>query len=254
MRRVFPLLLVVAAAACGGGEPSGGGGEAAAPAADQPALIYQAKYSAEGARQWRRVHPVSARNLTGPMEMYELTRFPNAVEPTAAQRQAADDLLARCRAVAERKGWHDFDVAQKEGFALTHGDGIHYGNVKYITDDHILDPEHPEILMYYPTSKGLKLAGYMFLVRRPDAHGPQIGGPLTLWHYHVWQQARCLLGGIYVVGLPAEGGLCAQGVPGHQSPEMLHVWLVDHPDGPFATGMTLPEDSWKQKEVGHHGH
>ena len=67
--------------------------------------------------------------------------------------------------------------------------------------------------------------------------GPQPGGPLTLWHYHVWSFRSCLLRGLLVVGLPDESGSCERGVPTHRSPEMLHIWLVDHPLGPFSTSM-----------------
>ena len=31
-------------------------------------------------------------------------------------------------------------------------------------------------------------------------------------------------------------------VVSQKSPEMLHVWFVDHPDGRFASGMSLPEE------------
>ena len=29
---------------------------------------------------------------------------------------------------------------------------------------------------------------------------------------------------------------------GHESPEMLHVWFVDHTEGPYATSMRLPPE------------
>ena len=42
-----------------------------------------------------------------------------------------------------------------------------------------------------------------------------------------------------ITGLPDQDGRCERGVPMHRSPEMLHIWLVDHPRGPFSTSMYL---------------
>jgi hypothetical protein len=38
------------------------------------------------------------------------------------------------------------------------------------------------------------------------------------------------------------GGKCEKGVPSQYSGEMMHVWLIDHPEGDFATPMSLPTD------------
>ncbi|GAA0407184.1 hypothetical protein GCM10009530_69300 [Microbispora corallina] len=46
--------------------------------------------------------------------------------------------------------------------------------------------------------------------------GPAVGGPATPWHPHT---APCLPGD------------CATGQAGES--DMLHVWLVDYPGGPF---------------------
>ena len=85
------------------------------------------------------------------------------------------------------------------------------------------------------------LAGLMFYTRRSDERGPQVGGPLTRWHYHVWASPNCLVDGLLSVGSPRDGR-CARGEPAHRSPEMLHVWFLDHPEGPFATSMWLKPD------------
>jgi hypothetical protein len=42
-----------------------------------------------------------------------------------------------------------------------------------------------------------------------------------------------------ITGLPNAQGQCDRGVPTHRSPEMIHIWLVDHPLGPFSTSMHL---------------
>src|SRR5262245_11939733 len=96
--------------------------------------------------------------------------------------------------------------------------------------------------MFYDTHQGKKLTGYMFLVKEPFARGPQIGGLLTLWHYHIFSDDLCFDRGMIIVGVP-ENGRCARGIPQRRSPEMLHVWLIDHPFGQFSSQMIFPTDT-----------
>ena len=102
--------------------------------------------------------------------------------------------------------------------------------------------DKPEFLMYYDTPEGKGLAGLMFYVNKPRDWGPQIGGPLPLWHYHVWAPIQCLRGEMLLVGTADEQGRCEQGLPMQRSPEMLHVWFIDRPKGPFTSSMYLPDE------------
>jgi len=187
------------------------------------------------------------------MAIFEVTREPQARRPTGEQQRAADDFVRRCREAAEANGWYDFERAVADGYERMFEDEVHYVKRAFLKDGRVLDPTRPEFLMYYPTDEGKKLAGYMFLVEDPAASGPQIGGPLTLWHFHVWGRKKCLYEGLLVVGDADAEGRCAEGVPSHVSPEMLHVWFVDHPKGPFSTQMHL--EPWMIDELkGHHHH
>jgi len=113
-------------------------------------------------------------------------------------------------------------------------------NEEYLLDGRTLDPERPEYLMYYDTSRGKSLVGFMFYVSEIDERGEQIGGPLTVWHYHVWSRPHCFAKrGLLAVGFAGPEGECERGEPSFRSAEMLHVWLVDHPHGPFATRMRI---------------
>ena len=56
----------------------------------------------------------------------------------------------------------------------------------------MLDCDKPEFLMYYDTPQGKGLAGLMFYMDTPAGWGEQIGGPLTIWHYHVWAPIQCM--------------------------------------------------------------
>jgi hypothetical protein len=58
---------------------------------------------------------------------------------------------------------------------------------------------------------------------------PDIAGSLTQWHDH---QDLCWDGALVVGRLEADG-TCARGAFRATQP-MLHVWVQDHPCGPFA--------------------
>ena len=50
-----------------------------------------------------------------------------------------------------------------------------------------------------------------------------------------------MLQGLLPVGRPDERDHCTEGQVEHTSPEMIHLWLIDHPKGRFATNMSLPQ-------------
>jgi hypothetical protein len=161
--------------------------------------------------------------------------------PTPADASAAKDWLARCYEAAERNGWHDFEKGIADGFERMSRDPYHYRNREFMLDDRVLDPERPEFLMYYPKPDGTQgLAGFMFITRNLEEHGPQFAGRLTIWHYHVWARPQCVERDVIALDFATRDGACEQGEPRSRSPEMLHTWLIDHPKGPFATSMILP--------------
>ncbi len=164
------------------------------------------------------------------------------MEATPEQVLWAESFIRVCRESAERNGWFDFNEAKADGFvSMTKAPG-HYPNREFLFDDRILDPDRPEYLMYRDTPRGKLLMGYMFFTREAEESGPQPGGPLFMWHSHPWgPDGRCLERGILPVGMPDENGKCATGTLAMRSPEMLHVWFVDHPLGPFAAAMDFPE-------------
>ena len=248
-------LIAVVTAVCGLGaiacsaEPTAPGGEAAR----ESSLL-----RSEDAGRWvRRFLPFDA--LWRPesslplvpqkepgMVIWEISDFPPHSAPTPAQRRAADDFLERCYQAALRNGWLDFQVALSDGYQLLFKDRRHYANWDFMRDGRVLDPDRPEFLMYYGTPQGKKLAGFMFYPNAPLDRGQQIGGPLTVWHWHVWNQTGCLLEGLLNVGVGDPDGRCARGSPTQRSPEMLHVWLIDHRDGPFATNMSIEPSEFRK--------
>lgn len=178
--------------------------------------------------------------------MYELTQFPDK-EPTPEQKQQAAELIEKTLAAVKAKGWLDKEQALKDGYQKMYKDKIHYFKKEYLYDGELMNPEKPEFLMFYPTEHGELLMGVMFSALD---HGPQIGGPLTLWHYHV-EKGICYENDYLPIGQVNENGQCVTGVTRQKSPEMLHLWFFDHPDGRFATRMRLFEEHFAlaQKQV-----
>lgn len=176
------------------------------------------------------------------MYIYELNRFPDT-EPTVEQREATDDLVAKSIASARAKGWLDFAQAKADGYQPMPGDHMHFGNLDFINDEHVLDPERPEYLMYSGHGDDRTLVSMMFVMNSPKDEGPQIGGPLTRWHFRYWAAPWCLNDEDRSILAPKPvDGVCPTGTPSHRSVEMLHVWLLPHPDGRFATKMHLKEE------------
>ncbi len=191
--------------------------------------------------RWVPESEVPRNQVTTPgMVIWEVSEYPPGSLPTPDQLAAADDLVERCYAAALRHGWHEYDRGLADGYRAV--DTYHYRNDEFMLDDHVLNPDRPDVLMYYPTPPDgeQRLAGFMFYARNRQARGPQIGGPLTIWHYHSWLRPQCVVDGLSVNW--SVDGKCKRGVPSQYSGEMLHVWLVDHPQGAFGTPMYLPYD------------
>ena len=170
--------------------------------------------------------------------IYEVSIYPPGTEPTPEQVEAANKLIQDTLEAAKRHNWFDISVAFDDGFDPY--DPNHFINMDFVHDEYVLNPDRPENLMFYTTPTGPKLVGVMYLLGSIDEHGPQVGGPLTIWHYHVMPIPYCW--DVYPNHIPEEKGHCAMGVADERSAEMLHVWFVELPTGPFTTNMTLPQD------------
>jgi hypothetical protein len=180
------------------------------------------------------------------MVIWEVSTFPEGETASEAHRKAAEDFRERCYQAAVRNGWLDFQKGLADGYRIMFGDRQHYAKWEFVRDGRVLDPDRPEFLMYYGTPQGKKLAGFMFLSDTPEGPGPQIGGPLTVWHWHTWTWKGCLREGLLSVGIADKQGRCEDGEATHRSPEMLHLWLIDHRDGTFATNMTIPPTEFRE--------
>jgi uncharacterized membrane protein len=160
---------------------------------------------------------------------------------TAEQQQWAAEFYARSLAAAKKHGWFDINNAFAQGFQVDGINADHYPNQAYMFDDVLLDPERPEWLVYDDSPNGKVLMALMFFTRTLEEVGPTPAGPLAQWHYHPYDDVRCAIKGLWTVGKADDNGQCAEGVPVTRTPEMLHVWFMDHPLGHFTEMNIVPD-------------
>ncbi|MCW2615094.1 MAG: rane protein of unknown function, partial [Frankiales bacterium] len=155
----------------------------------------------------------------------------DSTPPTAAQRAAADELLRASHATMPRYALAS--VARADGYRVVHDDGgtlLHYLNPAYARDGREVVAQRIESLLYVVVPGGGELlVGGMYTVPK-GRHGPAVGGSLTPWHAH---DDLCLhpAQGIALTQLP--GGGCPPGSAVGTTGEMMHVWAIDYPGGPF---------------------
>jgi hypothetical protein len=169
---------------------------------------------------------------------------------TLQQQARAENLIAVT--LARLPQFADYHVAEVNGYKSI-GDALtgdeHFINVSYFDDGRILDPDHPESLVYEPDGKGgkkLAAAMYMLAPNQTLNDVPDVGGKLTQWHIH---NNLCFTTGGRVAGLTSEGDPCPPGLnKGSQAP-MLHVWIEPHACGPFAALEGIGAGQIKQGET-----
>lgn len=149
----------------------------------------------------------------------------------------ADELAAAQLIAATRAGiasFADLPTAAAAGYDVAHVSGLayHARNTAYQRDGRILDPTRPETLVYAQTASGAVLLGAMYQMPRLDQAGPQVAGPLTVWHAH--EQVCLSLVPPAISGILSPLGDCPVGsllLP--TTGEMLHVWTLPGVPQPF---------------------
>ncbi|QQS24393.1 MAG: hypothetical protein IPM43_13420 [Actinomycetota bacterium] len=183
---------------------------------------------------------------------------------SVAQQARAENLIAVTLRYLPQ--YADPATAEADGFASIF-DGAtgyeHYINWSYINDDHILDPLYPESLVYRHENGEKTLVSAMFMLRDGETLDtvPDVGGALTQWHIHdnlCFSEDPYVSGKTRVVGLTNSEGGCTFGIELHQNP-MLHVWIVPHECGPFASlegiaGGQIAEGEQRWCDTAHGGH
>jgi hypothetical protein len=159
---------------------------------------------------------------------------PEPAPPTQAPATAADVLVEETR--ANLVAWTDISDAEAAGYRSI-GDAItgheHLVQWDWAEDEVILDPTRPESLVYEVGPGGAReLVSAMYLLPPGSTMDdvPDLGDADAVWHTHdnlCWSADR------RVVGLLIDDRCVPEGEPAPSVP-MMHVWLVDHPCGPFA--------------------
>lgn len=167
----------------------------------------------------------------------DLSGFPGV---TAAEQERAERLIYITREILPK--FSTPEIAMANGFTSI-GDGAtgveHFVNWTYINDEHELDPNFPESLVYAVEPDGtrrLVSAMYMLGDQYDLDSIPNIGGALTQWHIHnnlCFDRDPFVEGSTRVVGVTTSDGPCRFGIKLRPNP-MLHVWLEPQVCGPFA--------------------
>ena len=161
-----------------------------------------------------------------------LLQATNAV-PTQAQQAAATELYEKT--VLAIRPYQDWRQAWAAGYRPGGSQALpstHWMNQAYVKSGYVMDPQHPQGLVYANTHHGPVLLGAMFQMPRLGEFGPDPGGPLTAWHEH---QNVCFTPFGLEFSLMTPYANCPLGAIDISAPPMLHVWIVDNPKGgPFA--------------------
>jgi len=172
---------------------------------------------------------------------------PVAGAATEAQEQAAADL-----AEATTKGirkYRDLRAAQHAGYRAAQplqGLGVHFDNKAYQADGRILDPQRPEQLVYAIEGGEAVLLGAVFQMQTAGVPGLAVGGPVTRWHAH----NVCVTIAPPGFGVVSPFGTCPSLTLTATTPEMMHVWTIEHPGGPYADDV---DPAWARRELAEHG-
>lgn len=172
------------------------------------------------------------------------------------QMAYAEDLVERTKAALP--AYADYSQLSSNGYAnfgaVAPGGYEHWTNAAMVVDDHILDPEFPESLVFRPTpGGGRELVAAMFFLRPEHTMDtiPEDIAWLPGWHAHA---NICAGANGQFTGFANPDGTCNVGAP--ILIPMTHVWIVDNECG-HAFG--LIDEMGVGCDVGgmpggHHGH
>lgn len=151
---------------------------------------------------------------------------------TPEQVAAANQLYsATAAAIAPYQDWHK---AWAAGFRPGGPSGMpstHWMNQHNVEAGYVMDPQHPQGLVYANSKHGPVLLGAMFQMKNLGQFGPDPGGPLTAWHEH---ENICFSPFGFAFSFMSPTATCPLGAIDLSAPAMLHVWIVDNPQGRFA--------------------
>ena len=151
---------------------------------------------------------------------------------TPDQVAAAQQLYERtAAAIARYRDWRRAWAAGYRPGGSQTMPSTHWMNQRYVDAGYVMDPQHPQGLVYANRKHGPLLLGAMFQMKHLGQFGPDPGGPLTAWHQH---ENVCFTPFGIEFSLMTPTATCPVGSIDISAPPMLHVWIVDNPGGKFA--------------------
>ncbi|WP_238011057.1 hypothetical protein KZZ52_12845 [Dactylosporangium sp. AC04546] len=163
--------------------------------------------------------------------------------PTAAQLAAARDLAEQTRAATAP--YRELAAALAAGYrpaGPAEGPQVHFDHKGHQADGRTLDPQAPEQLVYAVRGDRALLLGVVYQVPVAGAPGPAIGGTSTRWHAHDVCVGLLPPG----FGVVSPYGGCPPLTISVTAAEMMHVWVVDPPGGPYAEHL---DDAWVEAKL-----
>ncbi|HSS94780.1 MAG TPA: hypothetical protein VLR46_12455 [Candidatus Dormibacteraeota bacterium] len=152
---------------------------------------------------------------------------------TPVQVDAANRLYQETKVANQPfEDWHQAWAAGYRPGGSTTLPSTHWMNQRFVDAGYVMDPHHPQGLVYANTHHGPVLLGVMFQMKGLNQFGPDPGGPMTAWHQH---ENICFTPFGFEFSLMTPYSTCPIGAIDISAPPMLHVWVVDNPrGGPFA--------------------
>ncbi len=151
---------------------------------------------------------------------------------TQSQWDAANALYRETKAaIAPYADWRKAWAAGFRPGGSAAQPSTHWMNQAYVDAGYVMDPRHPQGLVYANSKHGPVLLGAMFQMKKIGEFGPDPGGPVTAWHQH---ENICFTPFGFEFSLLTPTATCPIGAISMSAPPMLHVWIVDNPGGPFA--------------------
>ncbi len=126
------------------------------------------------------------------------------------------------------------------------GMDVHMEHPEYKKDGRAVDPQRPEMLVYAIDGGKATLLGVVFVMERAGDAGVAPGGPITRWHAHNLCVSLTPPG----IGIVTPYGGCPSFSVTITIAEMMHLWLVEPPGGPFAEGV---DKAWASEYHDKHG-
>ena len=157
-----------------------------------------------------------------------------STNPVATQEQwdAANALYRETKeAIAPYADWRNAWAAGYRPGGPDSMPSTHWMNQRYVEAGYVMDPLHPQGLVYANSKHGPVLLGAMFQMKKIGQFGPDPGGPVTAWHQH---ENICFTPLGVEFSLMTPTATCPLGAINISAPPMLHVWIVSNPGGPFA--------------------